>query len=217
MAVKEVAFVGGVFTYNAIPLTDAERKKLDAQLDNLFGFDDATIKDAIRKYYNQIVAFVEVMKNELSNPAFGGVTAADTQLGISLIAPQHLQLNGSARTNWSVSYNADWVTFASGTMDEDAGILIIGLLSYSADPKLDAIKMQIGQKVFLPQVVSPIKVKDNRNQVAIWPLPATPITPKQTYTIELHSDEWDATNPPTDEIALLGVTVGLGRFLNSAI
>lgn len=212
VAVKPISFVGGVFTYNGIELTPEERSKLQAQLDNLFGFDDATIKDAIMKYYNQIVAFVEVMKNELSNPQFGGVTAKDTELGLSLIAPQHV-----GRTNWSVSYNADWVTFASGSMDEDAGILIIGLVSYSADPKLDAIKMQIGQTTFIPQVVSPIKLKDNKNQVAIWPLPATPITPKQTYTIQLHSDEYDANNPPSDEVALLGVTVALGRYLNSAI
>jgi len=215
--VLEYKFVGGAFKLNAIPLTEEEKSRLEAQLDNLFGFDDATIKDAIMKYHDQIVAFVEVMKNELSNPTFGGVTAADTQLGISLIAPQHIQLNGTKRTDWSVSYNADWVTFANGSTDEDEGLLIIGLLSYSADPKLDAVKMQIGQQSFLPQVVSPIKVKDNRNQVAIWPLPAIPITPRQTYTIELHSDEWDANNPPTDEIALLGVTVARGRYLNSAI
>lgn len=210
--VEKVEFVGGIFSYNGIELTDQERAKLEAQLVNLFGFDDSTVRDAVMKYHEQIVGFVKVMKNQLSNPAFGGVTAKDTELGISLIAPQHVGLN-----NWDVSYNADWVTLATGSMDEDAGILIIGLLSYSADPKLDAIKIQVGQTTFVPQIVSPIKLKDNRNQVAIWPLAATPITPKQTYTIQLHSDEYDATNPPSDTIALLGVTVGLGRYLNSAI
>jgi hypothetical protein len=198
-------FVVGKF--NAIHLTPREAEILDKQLEVLFGPDKSVIKDIVGQYRNHIRAFIEIMKNELQNPLFKGLTPDPTDLGFTTVRPAHLGMS-----SWEVTYSAaGWQTVASGQMNEDAGVLIFGIYSVgNKDVVTDGIKFTVGNKTLMPLDLTPLSLGDNENNVKVWTFPAIPITPKQTYTIELH-----AKAAGTDEVAFLGVTAGLGRYLSS--
>jgi len=198
-------FVIGKF--NGIALTPDEEKLLNTQLEVLFGPDKSILKDIVHQYSGQIKAFVEIMKNELQNPIFKGLTPDTTDLGFTLLRPAHLGL-----TSWEQTYNAGWNTLVNNAqMDEDAGVIIFGLYSVgNRDTVIDGIKFKVGNTELMPIDLTPMSLADNENNVKVWTIPAIPITPKQTYTIQIH-----AKASATDEVAFLGVTVGLGRYLNA--
>jgi len=209
--------------YPAVPLDGREIAKLNAQLDNLFGPKDGVIYELLQTYKGQIQGFVEVVKSALSgNPTFGGQVAGDTEIGISSIRPAHLTLASGATADGDrikISYGSEWVTIASGTMNDDAGVILFGILDFydgsNVTARTDGIKVTVGQRTLLPIDVSNAALKDNRNGVAVWNFSSIPIVPKEYYEIAVHSPDYNASTPTTGEIKLLGLTVARGRFLKS--
>ena len=205
--------------FPATELTEQELKKLDQQLDNLFGPKDGVVYELLQTYKNSIRAFVKVVKQKLNNSIFGGMVAGDTEIGIAPIRPAHFKDNGGNSllgTNvvakgdvFEVTFNSNWETLAEGSLHDDVGILLLGVIGVSASPIVDGIRIQVGQRSLLPIDIGNVKIRDNRNDVAIWNINSIPITPKEYFKIEVHSP----TTGVTDQIKLLGLTVGLGRFL----
>jgi len=204
--------------YPATVLDPKDQEKIWNQIRNTLTTSDAEILEIIERFKGQIMGFVGAVMHALNNPNFGGKRAQDTELGISTIRAAHLTLGSNATAYGGyikVSFPTNWVTLAEGTMDKDAGILLFGIVSASDTPLIDGMRITVGQRVLLPDDISLIKLKDNRNGVAVVPFSSVPIMPEQTYKIELYSPDADANTPPEDTIKLLGFTVGLGRFLNA--
>jgi len=209
-------------TYESTPLNDTEATKLNVQLDNLFGPKEGVVYELLQTYKSQIRGFVEVVKHALSNPIFGGQVAADTEIGIAPIRPAHLTLGTGITAKgdrFDISFDAEWKVLATGSMDDDAGVIIFGLIDFydgsTIDARVDGVRMTVGQRTLLPIDVSNAAIKDNRNGVAIWNFNSIPIPPKEYYKIEVHSPDYNAGSPTTGEIKLLGLTVARGRFLKS--
>ena len=208
--------------YPATPLSEEEMKKFNAQIDNLFGPKDGVVYELIQTYKNAILNFVEVVKQQLNDPTFGGMVAGDTEIGIAPIRPAHLTLTSGATADgdrFKITYNAPWVTIAQGSMDDDAGVLLFGIIDFydgnTINARTDGIKFTVGQRQLLPIDVSNAALKDNRNGVAIWNFNSVPIVPKEYYEIAVHSPDSNASTPTTGEIKLIGLTVARGRFLKS--
>jgi len=216
-------------TYESIPLKEEEMTKLDVQIDNLFGPKDGVIYEILQVYKPQIRGFVEVVKHALGGARFGGQVAADTEIGIAPIRPAHFKDNGGNSLlgtgvtadgdRFQITFDAEWKTLAEGSIHDDVGILVFGILDFydgtNVTARVDGIRFTVGQRNLLPIDISNAVIKDNRNGVAIWNFNSVPIVPKQYFKIEVHSPDWNAGSPTTGEIKLLGLTVARGRFLKS--
>ena len=208
--------------YPATPLSDKEAAKLHAQIDNLFGPKDGVIYELLQTYKDHIKGFVEVVKHALGDPIFGGMVAADTEIGIAPIRPAHLTLTSGATAYGErirVTFNTNWKTIAEGSMDDDEGIILFGIIDFydgnNVTARVDGIRLTVGQRAMLPIDVSNAVIKDNRNGVPVWNFNSVPIIPKEYYKIEVHSPDADSQNPKTGEIKLVGLTVARGRFLKA--
>lgn len=207
--------------YPATPLNDRELAKFTAQLDNLFGPKDGVIYELLQTYKNQIKGFVEAVKQALGNATFGGQVAGDTEIGLTPIRPAHLTLVDATADGdrFKVSFDAPWKTAAEGTMDDDAGIILFGLIDLydgsTANARIDGVRVTVGQRTLLPIDVGNAVLKDNRNGVAVWNFNSIPVVPKEYYKIEVHSPDSNSSTPTNGVFKLLGLTVARGRFLKS--
>ena len=214
---------------NATPLVGKEEAKFSVQIDNLFGPKDGVVYELLQTYKNQIRGFVEAVKFALGNPTFGGQLAEDMELGFAPVRPAHLKDNGgnsllgSAVTAdgayFKITYATEWVTLAEGSLNDDVGMIVFGIIDlYDGDTitaRTDGIRVQVGQRSLLPLDVSNAILTDNRNDVPAWNFNAIPVLPKEYFKIEVHSPDYDSGTPTTGKIKLLGVAVGRGRFLKA--
>lgn len=208
--------------FQVAPLDEKEMAKLTAQLDNLFGPKDGVIYELLQTYKAQIQGFIGAVKYKLGGPKFGGMVAADTELGFAPIRPAHLTLGTGITADgdrFQITFDTEWKTLATGNMDDDAGVLVFGIIDFydgsTVNARVDGIRLTVGQRAMLPIDVSNAVIKDNRNGVAIWNFSSIPIAPKEYYLIEVHSPDANSSTPTTGVIKLLGITVGLGRFFKN--
>lgn len=215
--------------YPTAELKAPEMAKLNIQLDNLFGPKDGVIYELLQTYKAQVVGFVKVMKHALGESKFGGQVPADTEIGIVPIRPAHFKDNGgnsllgagvtAKGDRFGISFDAEWKTLVEGTLHDDVGIIVFGLIDFYGNTnitaRIDGIRVTVGQRTLLPIDVSNAVIKDNRNEVAIWNFNSIPIVPKEYFKIEVHSPDYNATSPTTGEIKLLGFAVGRGRFFKT--
>ena len=208
--------------YPTTPLSEEELKKFNAQVDNLFGPKDGVVYELIQTYKEKaLLPFVQVIKQQLNNPTFGGMVAGDTEIGIAPIRPAHLTLVDATADGdrFKISFDAPWKTIAQGAMDDDAGVLLFGIIDFydgnTVNARVDGIKVTVGQRQLLPIDVSNAALKDNRNGVAIWNFNSIPIVPKEYYEIDVHSPDSNSSTPTTGVIKLVGLTVARGRFLKA--
>lgn len=207
MAVQNVEILGKTYTGAVVP--PEVTTKLTEQLNAYIGLQDSEIKQVFTSRFDALEKFLSVILNKLDNPAFGGIYPDTNQLGFSLIRPSHV-----GRTDWDVSWtSAGWIDYigtssAPYQMSDEAGVVAIGIVSYAPQPIVDALKVTIGDTSYVPYVVKPIQLKDNKNNIAVYPIPTLAVTPKNTVYVQLHSDKVG-----DDEVALVGLTYGLGSYL----
>jgi len=206
------------------PLSEEELRKLNAQLDNLFGPKDGVVYEIIQVYKSKgaILHFVQAVKQALNNPYFGGMVAADTEIGVAPIRPAHLTLATGTTADgdrFKITFSGNaWATIAEGSMDKDAGVLIFGIIDFydgsTATARIDGIQVTVGQRTLLPLDVSNAALKDNRNGVPIWNFNSIPIMPDEYYKIQVHTpNPGTSSSTKTGIIKLIGLTVARGRFL----
>lgn len=200
-------------------LTPEEMEHFDAYWDYILDQYESVLRHTLTPYKDHVVSLIRAVKTKIERTIFfEGQLPSDNNLGISFVKPSHLTL-GTGVTGkadvFTVSFDAEWKTLAEGTMDDEAGVVLFGVISLSDSPVIDGIRFTVGQRTLIPIDLSKIKLKDNRNGIALWKFDTVYILPKDYYRIEVHSAQADATNPPTEDIVLLGFTVATGNFLKT--
>ena len=225
-----VTFGASGITLDVIPLDPEERRLAEAQIDAVFDNLASISLREIQKYKDQVIAFIGAMKRALDgNPSFEGAQPSETGIGIAKVRPAHFRDNAGASLLQSgttahgayldVSFDTEWKTVASGTLNDDAGIILFGIYDFydgnTHNAQVDGIKVQVGQRTYVPQDLSDATLKDNNNKVPLTPMITVPIAPKQSFSIQVHSPDANNSTPPTGRIKFLGFTVARGRFINA--
>jgi len=210
--------------YELADLDSTEMAFFEQQLALLFGTVDSVERQLIMERKNWILAAVRAVKQAIpSHPTFRGIYAEDTELGFTVIRPVHTKRGdgvGAIRDTWEHAVTAetwaDWLCSSTANtgylLDKRMGQIILGLKSFvSPEPLASEVQFSIGRTKFLPYDFRSIRLGDNKNGVAIYPLPTMFVMPS---TDELFADLY-ADKTGTENLALLGLTIGLGAFLKN--
>jgi len=172
--------------------------------------------DRIRAYVTGTRAILQ----SLNRPAFKGINAGDTEGGFSHIRPVFTIMGGGAGVaplTWSFALTttlSPWL-YENGTtaytIGNGFGLIITHLLSLiTPTPYMAEIQVKTSRADRLPIDVRALRIADNVNGVAVIPIPTIIALPKSTLYIRARSDA-----SGTDEVAVRGLVVGLGRALKA--
>jgi hypothetical protein len=203
------------------PLTDDELTIFKDQFATLLagpGSEERKIQlDRIKTY----VAGLRAIKHELGDIAFTGLNPEDTELGFGHIRPVLVIMGGGAGVaplTWSkalTSAESAWL-YVSGTtgftLGNSFGLIITHLMSLvTPAPFMAEATFTAGRTgVMIPVDVRSLRVADNVNGVSVIPVPTIVAKPKSTLYATARSDVTG-----TDEVAVRGLAVGLGRALKA--
>jgi len=210
--------------YELADLDATEMAYFDSQLQTLFGTDDSVERQLIMDRRELILLAVRAVKQAISShPTFRGIYAGDTELGFSPIRPVHTKRGdgvGAIRDTWDHAVTAetwaDWLCSSTANtgylLDKRMGQIILYLKSYTSPvPYVSEVQFKIGRTQFLPFDFRSIRLGDNKHNIAVYPLPTMFVMPS---TDELFADLYaDVTG--TENLALGGLTIGLGAFLKN--
>lgn len=203
--------------YALAPMEKAELDIFNAQFPTLLGTSGSEERRIQLERVTVFMLGLRAIKYKLDNPAFKGFNPADAELGFGSIRPQFtcIALAGY-KTNWvQALVAATWTDFLFTGADtgyqigRDFGLIVTHLASYvTPTPFISEVHNQIGRTDLIPTDVRPIKLADNTNGIAYYPLPTMFMMPRDTWWMEIMADV------AGDEIcAPCGLVVGLGRVL----
>lgn len=166
------------------------------------------------------VAGTRAILQALNRPSFKGINAGDTEGGFSNIRPVFTIMGGGAGVaplTWSVALTstfAAWL-YVSGTtgftLGDSFGLVITHLMSLTTPtPFMAEIQVKTSRNDRLPVDVRAVRIADTLNGVAIIPIQTIIALPKSTLYVRARSDVTG-----TDEMAVRGLVVGLGRALKA--
>jgi hypothetical protein len=160
---------------------------------------------------------IRAIKQELNSPKFTGINPEDTEVGFGHLRPQFFRANSAYLTQWDFTAVAntwtDWLYETAGnafSVGTDFGHIITHLKSLTTpSPFLSEAKFKVGRRgELIPVDTRALRLADDENQVAIVPIPSIITKPKATLYVRGKFDD-----AGTDEVALGGLVVGLGRVL----
>jgi len=213
MGVKRVTLYGN--TYDLADLTTDEIDIFNMQFDSLLGTSDSVLRQVLAERRNVIFQGIRAIVRALEHKPFKGLNPGDTEIGMALPRPGFFKYNDTVKTDWTVSISTSWgrwLDASSGTgytLSEDFGYIITHLVSLTTpDPYVQEVKFKIGRTELVPYDVSYIRLGDNKNQVAIFPIPTMLVLPEETFLAEIRGRA-----SGTEELMIGGLIVGLGRIL----
>lgn len=173
---------------------------------------------------------IRAAKNALDEKKFGGLNAANTEIGISPIRPGHVGLvngtdpeanqvwkwkhdclkasNGVGFENWIHSPTSATTAFA---VHENAFIIPLYVVEENCSPRIQTIKMDIGRANILYYDVAACRLRDYQSGVNLIPLPTTFWSPEEDVLVALQHKMNGTTEP-----RLGGFTVAEGTFLDAS-
>jgi len=164
------------------------------------------------------VMAIRAIKKQLNGVAFRGLHPEDTELGFQPIRPQFVHDPDTAtyRANWEEPLVAGtWTAFVgdSGTtgyqLGNDFGMIVTHLTSLVTPvPFASELQMTVGRATLVPIPIRSLRIGDNENGVAVYPIPTAILPPKATFFMQLLADV-----NGTEELELGGLVIGLGRVL----
>ncbi len=208
--------------YDLANLDETEMAYFNQQFEALFGTDDSIERRIMMDRKDMVITAIRAVKAAItSHPTFRGLNPGDTELGFSPIRPIHTKRGdgvGAIRNTWehvvTAETWADWLCSSTGntgyTLDKRMGQVILYLKSFvSPKPYAAAVKFKIGRTELVPFPFRSIRLGDNEHGVAIYPVPTMFVMPGvDALFADLYADK-----SGTAEIALGGLTIGLGAFL----
>ena len=205
------------------PMTKPELDIFNAQFPTLFGTPDSEERLMMNERVDIFMLGLRAIKFKLENPTFAGLNPSDSELGFGKIRPQFTctaAAPGGCRANWNqVCVINTWTdTFFTGAntgyqLGRDFGLIVTYLASYvTPTPFVSEVHNQIGRTNLVPSNVRPIKLADNVNGVAYYPLPSMFMMPRDTWWLEILADV-----AGTEILEPGGLVVGLGRVLSETV
>lgn len=208
----EVQIMG--ISHTATPATGEEKQLFEAVFNTMIGALTSEERALFKQRKDVIYTGLEIAKAVFDNKKFMGFNPADTDIGIQFIRPEYVN-----RNNWDITFSTagSWVGYVNDgsaadamySLSEDLLLIKIGTASLSTVPKVDEEYIKVGKLEYSPYVLTKMKLKDNENQIYIYPTPTVIVEPKQSFLMELRSYETG-----DDTLVPIGVVYGLGRTLN---
>jgi len=222
----KVTFAGKEYT--GTELTDAERDLLFKHVFNYLAAGNDFLRGTFDLNKESIESAVMVAKSKLEAP-FNGILAGDSQIGVQLIRPGHI-MRGTGATetplntwdsfgitsgggafvsgsdNW-IGYGADNATAVN--IDKEALLTPMGIMfSQGQAPVVSEVRFQIGETTYPVTGLRNAFVADTPNRIRAVRFHPLLMEPKQTVLGVAWSESGGR-----QEMQLLGLTFGLGRFL----
>lgn len=186
-----------------------------------------------RQYINSkksiVDSFLRAAKNALDERKFGGINAANSEIGISMIRPGHVGLvNGTvpeADNVWKWKHDCVKAANAVGfeywihsptvattayAIPDECFIMPLYIVEENCSPRIQTIKMDIGRANILHYDVAAARLRDYQTGTNIIPLPTTFWAPEMDVHIALQHKMNGTTEP-----RLGGFTVAYGSFLDA--
>ena len=160
---------------------------------------------------------IRAIKHELNDVKFAGINPEDTEIGFGHLRPQFFRAAAAYKTNWNLVMVAntwtDWLYEAAAnpfTVGKDFGLIITHLKSLTTpDPFLSEGRFKVGRTgELIPIDTRNLRLADTENGVPIVPIHSIIATPKSSLYAQGKADV-----AGTDEAAIGGLVVGLGRVL----
>jgi hypothetical protein len=198
--------------------------KLDPDELDIFKAQFATLltmpgSDERRIMLDRLEAYIialRCIKHELDDKKFTGLNPEDTEIGFGLIRPQFTRAAAAYKYQWTIALTtawADWLYETAGnayTVGKDFGLCITHLKSLvTPTPFMAECRFQVGRTgILIPNDVRALMVGDTENGVSVVSVPTMILKPKASLYGRAKSDHIG-----TDEVALGGLVIGLGRAL----
>ena len=176
-----------------------------------------------------IDAGIRAAKNALDERKFGGLNAANSEIGISTIRPGHVGLvngvdpeadnvwkwkhdciksaNAVGFENWIHSPTAPTTAFS---VCDDSFIIPLYIVEENCSPRIQTVKMDIGRANILHYDVAACRMRDYQSGVNLIPLPTTYWAPEMDVLVALGHKMNGTTEP-----RLGGFCVAEGQFLDA--
>lgn len=219
-------------------LSEEESTLFEEQFNVLINdFDSRMVSQLFAERRQEVSDALGVAKNQFDESLFGGINAADNEIGFDVLRPGHIRADpsdGSILNDWKVevyeqggtaSSDADVALEGTGwhdwigdgtsgvdyTIDEDQVVLLLGFIEQSENTGISAVNVdRFGRNVdMLPKDLYNSQTADNENDLNIQALPTVLGTERDRVHIRLRADETGVYQP-----RLLGITYGVGAYMN---
>ena len=210
--------------FTLAPINAKELALFQAQFSEILMMQGSDERKVMLGRVPQYVIAMRAVKQALAGPAFAGIYAEDTELGMGYIRPQFTRGQGTValphyNTTWAQPLTiawADWF-FETATnpfaVGKDFGLCITHIKSLlSPAPIVAEVRFNVGRTQLLPVDTRNIVLADTENDIAIIPVPTMILVPKASFYARARSDV-----AGTDQIPLGGLVFGLGRVLREEI
>lgn len=220
-------------TFPTQGLNSGEADLLNRNLNEILtGFDSSVVLDLFQARSKDIALTSAFAKQVFDEKRFGGIHAADNEIGFDILRPGHIRVqtadddahtggsNGDPVNDWYFEPAAtgweDWIgdgTSANNyTFGEDQVSVVFGFIDQDTSTEISGIDVDtFGRNAdLIPQDLNDMKLKDNENNLKVKPLPTMIGQENDEVYVRVRADKTKESQP-----RLLGVTFGLGTFLNS--
>lgn len=216
-------------TFAETQLTPEERTLWETQWRELFMPPWSYERQFVNSRWNLVIAGIQAAKNSLEELKFGGLNAANSEIGISCIRPGHVGLvngvnpeadnvwkwkhdcikeaQGVGFENWIHSPTAPTTAF---TIHEDMFILPLYILEENCSPRIQTIKYTIGRSNILQYDVRASRIRDYQSGINLIPLPVSFWAPQVDVLVALGFKMNGTTEP-----RLGGFTIAKGQALDA--
>ena len=208
-------------TFTLSPLDDEELGIFKAQFVTLLAAPGSEERKLMLDRLSAYIIALRSIKSELNSIKFRGLNPEDTELGFGHIRPIFVYDGAAAaRDNWQVvltnsaTYQA-WIGDALTTpytIGNSFGLVITHLKSLTTpSPFMSECKFEVGRSgILIPADVRGLRIGDTENGVSIVPIHTIITKPKSSLLATARADV-----AGTDEVALGGLVIGLGRALKA--
>jgi hypothetical protein len=212
-------------TWPGTPLDSFEIGMLERQVISPQGeiaFGNTTLQALFMDNQALIKAACSVAKKAQGDVAYKGLWAGDTELGVSLILPEHvLRTTGATETpqlDWTFTFTADgdyWIGFGTDNdeaihIDKRLLVLVLGIQWTQAwSPITEKANFQVGQNTYPYQSVRQGWMGDNLQHVRFQRLRPMIWAPRDTVLSQTYQ-----IAAGVQEMQLVGLSFPLGNLMS---
>lgn len=216
-------------TFAETQLTPEEQKLWTDQWNELFMPPWSYERQFINTKRSIVEAGIRAAKNALDERKFGGLNAANSEIGISAIRPGQVGLvNGAdpesnnvwkwkhdcikeaynvGLENWIHSPTSPTTSFA---VNEDSFFIPLYIVEENCSPRIQTVKLDIGRSNILHYDVTACRLRDYQSGMNLIPLPTTFWGPEVEVKVALGFKMNGTTEP-----RLGGFCIAEGQFLDA--
>ena len=224
-------------------LSSDEASLFETQFNTLINdLDSRLVSEMFMQRRQNIADALALSKNQFDERLFGGINAADNEIGFDMLRPGHVRADpatGDTVNDWYYTHEDGWNDWIGDggdndyVVDDDQVVLVLGVvdpgalvfddeteelvdhLAYTPTSGIDVDRF--GRNVdMLPKDLNDGKLLDNDNDVLMQSVPTLVGTDRDRVHIQLRSDVPDELSDYTilSQPRLVGLTFGVGAYMN---